>query len=272
MNVLIVFAHPEPRSLNGSLKDFAVERLRRAGHEVQVSDLYAMNWKAGLDADDNLAKQPGARFNPSMDSRQAFLEGTQSEDIAGEQEKLRWADAIILQFPLWWFSMPAIMKGWVERVYAYGFAYGVGEHSDTHWGDRYGQGTLAGKRAMLVVTTGGWASHYEPRGINGYIDDILFPIQHGILFYPGMDVLPPHVIYRAGRLDEAGFEKARDALGQRLDTLWTTAPIPFRKQNAGEYFIPALTLRPELEAGKSGFAIHVDQRSRSPRDSQNTTR
>ena len=44
---------------------------------------------------------------------------------------------------------------------------------------------------MLIVTAGGWAEHYSPRGINGPIDDILFPIQHGMLFYPGFEVLPP---------------------------------------------------------------------------------
>ncbi|NUP87978.1 MAG: NAD(P)H-dependent oxidoreductase [Burkholderiaceae bacterium] len=249
MNVLLVYAHPEPRSLNGSLKDFAIERLERAGHAVQVSDLYAMKWKPALDADDDTARQPGARFDPSLDSRKALENGTQSADIAHEQDKLRWADAVILQFPLWWFSMPAILKGWMERVYACGFAYGVGEHSDTHWGDRYGEGTLAGKRAMLMVTAGGWASHYGPRGINGPIDDILFPIQHGILYYPGFDVLPPHVIYRTSRIDEAGFSNVRDALG--------TAPVPFRRQNAGDYIIPELTLRRDLAPGQSGFGVHV---------------
>jgi NAD(P)H dehydrogenase (quinone) len=73
-----------------------------------------------------------------------------------EIDKLLWADALILQFPLWWFAMPAILKGWVDRVFAYGFAYGVGEHSDRRWGDRYGEGTLAGKPAMPIVTAGGW--------------------------------------------------------------------------------------------------------------------
>lgn len=259
MNVLLVYAHPEPKSLNGSLKDFAIQRLERAGHSVQLSDLYAMKWKAALDADDNVARPAGARFDPSLDSKRAFEDGTQSADIAREQDKLRWADAVILQFPLWWFSMPAILKGWVERVYAYGFAYGVGEHSDRHWGDRYGEGRLAGKRAMLVVTTGGWASHYAPRGINGPIDDILFPIQHGILFYPGFEVLPPHVIYRTSRIDEAAFPQVCNALGQRLDALWTTAPIPYRKQNAGDYRIPELTLQPALAPQQSGFGIHVER-------------
>lgn len=185
MKVLLIYAHPEPRSLNGGLKDFAVQHLQQAGHEVQVSDLYAMRWKAGFDADDSSAPPVGEFWRSTLDSKQAFEQGTQSADIVAEQEKLLWADTVIFQFPLWWFSMPAIMKGWIDRVYAYGFAYGVGEHSDRHWGDRYGEGTLAGKRAMLIVTTGGWVEHYAPRGINGPIDDILFPIQHGMLFYPG---------------------------------------------------------------------------------------
>src|SRR6266436_9725131 len=109
MNVLLVYAHPEPRSLNGSLKNFAVKRLEGAGHSVQVSDLYAMRWKASLDADDSLDRQADARFDPERDSKRAFENGRQSKDIALEQDKLLWADAVILQFPMWWFSMPAIL-------------------------------------------------------------------------------------------------------------------------------------------------------------------
>ncbi|MDL5366540.1 NAD(P)H-dependent oxidoreductase [Xanthomonas sp. NCPPB 2654] len=257
MNVLLVYAHPEPRSLNGALKDFAVQRLQAAGHHVQVSDLYAMRWKPTLDAQDSLDGADGDRFDPSLASKRAFADGRQSADIATEQDKLRWADAVLLQFPLWWFSLPAILKGWVDRVYAYGFAYGVGEHSDARWGDRYGEGTLAGKRAMLIVSTGGWESHYAPRGINGPIDELLFPIQHGILHYPGFDVLPPFVVHRTGRMDTDRFAQTRDALGQRLDTLWSTPPIAFRTQNGGDYAIPELTLRPQVAPGRSGFAAHV---------------
>ncbi|WP_279362316.1 NAD(P)H-dependent oxidoreductase [Xanthomonas sacchari] len=257
MNVLLVYAHPEPASLNGALKQVAVQRLQAAGHRVQVSDLYAMDWKTTVDAQDSLDGAADARFHPSRDSQRAFASGRQRADIAAEQDKLRRADALLLQFPLWWFSMPAILKGWVDRVYACGFAYGVGEHSDTHWGDRYGEGTLAGKRAMLIVTAGGWESHYAPRGINGPIDDLLFPIQHGILHYPGFEVLPPFVVYRSGRMDAARFAQTSTALGERLDTLFSTTPIAFRKQNAGDYAIPALTLREEFAPGRSGFGIHV---------------
>ncbi|WP_394836007.1 NAD(P)H-dependent oxidoreductase [Pendulispora rubella] len=263
MNVLVVYAHPEPQSLNGSLKSFTVERLVRAGHDVRVSDLYAMGWKAAADGEDFLERDRGRRLDMMKDSKHAYVTGTQAADIAGQQADLLWADAVIFQFPLWWFGMPAILKGWVERVYAYGFAYGVGEYSDKHWGDRYGEGVFKGKRAMLVVTTGGWESHYGARGINGPIEDVLFPITHGILHYPGFDVLPPVVIYRTSKMEDARFAHVREQLGQRLDGLWTDAPIAFRKQNGGDYEIPALTLKPGLEPGDGlarGFEIHLQRR------------
>ncbi|GLQ49850.1 NAD(P)H-dependent oxidoreductase [Dyella flava] len=257
MNVLLVYAHPEPRSLNGGMRDFIVERLRSAGHEVKVSDLYAMRWKATLDAEDFPQRNAAERFNPSADSKLAFLEGTQTSDVAAEQDKLRWADLVIFQFPMWWYSMPAILKGWFERVYAYGFAYGVGEHSDRRWGERFGEGVFKGKRAMLIVTTGGWEEHYSERGINGPIDDVLFPIQHGMLFYPGFDVLPPFLVYRTSKMNEQRYGETLAALGTRLDRAMLDQPIAYRRQNHGDYEIPSLTLKPELAEQRTGFALHL---------------
>src|SRR3954463_16158130 len=160
MNILIVYAHPEPQSLNGALKDLAVAHLAAQGHDVQVSDLYAMAWKTIADADDFLSHDRAERLFYERASKRAFAEGTQTPDIAAEQARLQWADLVIFQFPMWWFSMPAILKGWVERVFAYGFGYGVGVHDGPRWGDRYGEGMLAGRRAMLSVTIGGRAPHY----------------------------------------------------------------------------------------------------------------
>ena len=257
MDILLVHAHPEARSLNGTLAHFAREHLEAAGHTVRVSDLHAMRWKASLDAEDFPARDAETPFHPMHDSQRAFASGQQSADVAAEQAKLRWADVLILQFPLWWFSMPARLKGWVDRVYAHGFAYGVGEHSEQRWGERYGEGVMAGKRAMLVVTTGGWASHYGPRGINGPIDDLLFPIQHGILHYPGFDVLPPFVVYQSSRMDAERLQRTQAELAQRLDSLATTAPLPFRAQNGGDYDIPSLALRAELAPGQQGLGVHL---------------
>jgi NAD(P)H dehydrogenase (quinone) len=257
MKVLHVFAHPEPRSLNGALRAVAVRELKAQGHQIRVSDLYADGWKSQVDRADFPLLAPDARFMPAAASKGAFEADALTEDVKAEIEKLLWADILILQFPLWWFSMPAILKGWVDRVFAYGFAYGVGEHSDRRWGDRYGEGTLAGRRAMLIVTAGGWEEHYGARGINGPIDDLLFPIHHGILYYPGYDVLPPFVVYSADRLDRAGFEPLAEQLGHRMRTIATTPPIPYRRQNGGAYLIPSMQLRPELgEPGTAGFALH----------------
>src|SRR3954447_19161664 len=258
MKVLIVFAHPEPRSLNGSLRDVAVGELEAQGHQVRVSDLYAQGWTSEVGRADFPLLPQDARLAPAAASKQAFESGTLTADVKAEIEKLLWADVLILQFPLWWFSMPAILKGWVDRVFAYGFAYGVGEHSDKRWGDRYSEGRLAGKSAMLIVTAGGRQEHYSARGINGPIDDLLFPINHGILYYPGYDVLPPFVVYKADRLSEAEFERVAEQLRERMRALATTRPIPYRQQNSGDYLIPSMRLRPDLgHSGAEGFKLHV---------------
>ncbi|MCF6098812.1 NAD(P)H-dependent oxidoreductase [Mesorhizobium muleiense] len=269
MKVLLVFAHPEPRSLNGALRDVAIRELEAQGHEVLISDLYADGWKSEVDRADFPSWPPEERFLPAVASKKAFATNTLTEDIKAEIDKLLWADTLILQFPLWWYAMPAILKGWVDRVYAYGFAYGVGEHSDKRWGDRFGEGTLAGKRAMLIVTAGGWEEHYSARGVNGPIDDLLFPINHGILYYPGYDVLPPFVVYRVDRFGEADFEPVAERLRERMRTLETTRPIPYRQQNGGDYHIPSMQLRSELgDPGAAGFALHEDRataKSATPR-------
>jgi NAD(P)H dehydrogenase (quinone) len=258
MKVLLVFAHPEPKSLNGALRDVAIKELKAQGHEVRVSDLYADGWKSEVDRADFPTWPADERFSAGLASKKAFLGDTLTADVKAEIGKLLWADMLILQFPLWWYAMPAILKGWVDRVYAYGFAYGVGEHSEKRWGDRFGEGTLAGKRAMVIVTTGGWEDHYSDRGVNGPIEDLLFPINHGVLYYPGYDVLPPFVVYRVDRFSEADFEPAAERLRERMRTIETTAPIAYRQQNGGDYFIPSMKLKPGLEdAGASGFSLHV---------------
>ncbi len=254
MNVFIVYAHPEPKSLNGSLKDFAVSVLTNAGHQVQVSDLYAMKWKAVADGDDFPERNTNERLDYGSASGKAFTDGTQLPDVSTEQEKLLWADVVIFQFPLWWFSMPAILKGWIDRVYAYGFAYGVGGSEGKQW-DRYGEGTLKGRRAMLVVTLGGREPQYSIRGVNGSIDDLLFPINHGVLYYPGMTVLPPLVVYQARRIQEEEYKKLCQVYEQRLLTLNTIESIPYRPQNGGDYD-DQQELKPGLEGNATGLAIH----------------
>lgn len=263
MNVFIVYAHPEPRSLNGALRDLAVKTLAGLGHSVEVSDLYAMDWKARADGADFLDRAATERLRYARESGHAFATGTQTPDVIREQEKLLWADAVILQFPLWWFSMPAILKGWVDRVFAFGFAYGVGPHGGERWGDRYGEGTLAGRRAMLSITIGGREPHYSERGVNGRLDDVLFPIQHGILFYPGMTVLPPYTVFQTDHTSDERWQEIAKNWRARLRSLFDEVPIPYRRQNAGHYDTRQ-ALKPGLGAGEGGTRIHLVQRGDPP--------
>lgn len=250
MNVLVVYAHPKPDSLTGALKDVAVDQLRADGHEVRISDLYAMGWKAHADTEDFGAV---SETNFMLASGAAYQEGTLRADIQAEQQKLLWADAVLLHFPLWWFSMPAILKGWVDRVFTCGFAYGAGGTALP----RYGAGVLAGRRAMLVVSIGGKEPSYSDRGINGPVEDLLFPIQHGILYYPGMDVLPPFLVHGAIRLDSERFDTVAADLRARMTELPKIEPIGFRPQGGGDYD-RRLRLEPGREPhGASGFELHI---------------
>ncbi|WP_142054754.1 NAD(P)H-dependent oxidoreductase [Pseudonocardia kunmingensis] len=254
MNVLWVFAHPEPRSLSGTLRADGARVLRELGHEVRTTDLYAMRWNPVVDRADFAAAE-GERLIVGDASERAHCGGSLSPDIRTQQDELRWADAVVLQFPLWWYGMPAILKGWFDRVFVKGFAYGVRDPG-TRRTRRYGDGLLRGTRALAVVTAGAPEPSIGPRGVNGDIEQLLFPLLHGTLFYTGMDVLPPFVVSGADRMSDDGCAAASERLTERLRTLATAAPIPFRPQDGGDYD-DDLVLRPEVVPGGSGLGVHV---------------
>jgi NAD(P)H dehydrogenase (quinone) len=160
MKALIVYAHPEPKSFNGAMKDLSVETLRGRGDEVEVTDLYAMRFNAVVAADDFHGERADPEFlSIAAEQTRACERGTLASDIVTEQKKLARAEILILQFPIWWFGMPAILKGWADRVLARGFAYVAGRKYDT--------GMLRGKTAMIAATTGTSADTYTPDGIDG---------------------------------------------------------------------------------------------------------
>jgi NAD(P)H dehydrogenase (quinone) len=209
MRVLIVFAHPEPKSLNGSLKDVAVQALEEKKHEVKVSDLYSMGFKATLDQEDFLNLQNPERFNPIMEQLHAAQTDGFAQDIKKEMEKVEWADLVIFQFPIWYGGMPAILKGWMERVFASGFS------SDMFQGKIYDKGLLKGKKAMLSFTTGGAEESY-------YIDmpdrdpASLLPVVTENLKFSGFELLKPFVIFGAIMLSEEDAEQYFEAYKKHL--------------------------------------------------------
>jgi NAD(P)H dehydrogenase (quinone) len=116
-------------------------------------------------------------------------------EVEAEIAKIESADLMIWQFPLWWFGLPAILKGWVDRVFAMGRTYGNGRIYDT--------GKFRGKKALLSLTTGGPKAAYLADGFNGDLDAILRPIQRGMLEFTGFSVLAPQVIYGPVRANDA---------------------------------------------------------------------
>jgi NAD(P)H dehydrogenase (quinone) len=233
MNVLWVFAHPEQSSLNGALRDEGLSALTEGGHEYRLSDLYAMKWKAAADRDDAAEKA----------------------DVLAEQEKIAWADALVVQFPLWWYGMPAILKGWFDRVFVKGYAYGVRDPDRPGRTLRYGEGKLSGKRALVVVTSGSPEAPLGPRGINGQLDQVLFPLLHGTLWYTGIAALPPAAVYGADRISPGQYAAAVARVRARVAGIEHTEPLDFRSQNGGDYD-DALVLRPDLSPGASGLGVH----------------
>jgi NAD(P)H dehydrogenase (quinone) len=220
MNVLIVVAHEEPKSFNAAMRDHAVGVLRESGHSVEVSDLYAMNFNPVGGRHDFTKLKDSAFFKYGVEQANAAKAGAFAADVAEEQRKLFAADFLIFQFPLWWFGLPAILKGWVDRVFAAGLIYGGGK-----W---YSNGVFRGRRAMLALSTGGGPSIYSPRGLNGDMETILFPINHGILYFVGYDVLPPFIAWSPARVSDEQRRKCLDEYADRLRNWRTAQPLPYR--------------------------------------------
>lgn len=219
MNILIVHAHPEPRSFNGALTDTARHTLAEAGHAVVVSDLYALGWNPRSDRGNFTGTLDPEVFKQQLEEAHASETGGFAADVQAELDKLLGCDVLIFQFPLWWFSLPAMLKGWVDRVFAMGAVYGGGL-----WYDR---GRFAGRRAMLSLTAGGPATMYGPDGLNGDIDLLLYPIQHGMLRFTGFDVLPPFIAWQPARIGDDARRAYLEQYRQRLLTLATTPPLRF---------------------------------------------
>lgn len=219
MNVLIVYAHPEPKSFNGALKDLAVSELTTLGHQVKVSDLYAMNFKAVADSDDFHLRQDKDFLKYAVEQKNAVHTNSFSKDIREEQEKLIWADFVIFQFPLWWYSVPAILKGWFDRVFASDFAYKNNMRYDT--------GCLKGRKAMISTSTGSPQQVFTPYGMDGDIhENILFHINHGMLYFVGLEPVEPFIAWAPSR-DEEGRRRYLEEYKWRLNHLLEIPSIPY---------------------------------------------
>lgn len=204
---LIVHAHPELHSFSTAQMETAAQALRDAGYRVDILDLYAEAWAPAL-AREEFAPVEG-RFKPQAEQMRAVKDGTLNTAVKAHLDRLLAADLLILSFPMWWFSLPAILKGWVDRVFVMGAVFG-GDYG------LFGDAALATKRAMLLFTTGGPAESFRRGGAFGSMDDFLFHIHRGMLEFVGYRVLNPVVTFGPARMTDpertAALEAVRDSV------------------------------------------------------------
>lgn len=190
---LIVHAHPEPHSFSSAQMATAAQTLGDAGYRVDVLDLYADGWAPVL-ARDEFAPVDG-HFKPQAEQLRAMQDGALDTAVRDHLDRLLAADLLVLSFPMWWFSLPAILKGWVDRVFVMGGVFG----------GNYGifdDAALTGRQAMLLMTTGGASESFRPGGAYGSMDDFLFHIHRGMLEFVGFQVLEPVATYAPARMSD----------------------------------------------------------------------
>jgi len=187
MKHLIIYAHPNQESLNGQFKQAIEKILVQQKQDVIVRDLYTLGFDPVLSLEDMTGQR----------------KGIVNELIKNEQEYIKWADIVTFIYPIWWTGMPAIMKGYIDRVFSYGFAY------------RYDQGIqkglLTGKQAIILNTHGKSNEEYSTIGMD---KALLLTSDKGIYTYCGFQVKEHFFFDKADRatpeIVEIWLSKIRD--------------------------------------------------------------
>lgn len=180
MKHLIIYAHPNQDSLNSSLKQTVIHTLEKENQEFVVRDLYQLDFDPVL----------------SLEDIKGQRQGLVAMDIRQEQEYISWAESITFIYPIWWTGMPAIMKGYIDRVMSYGFAY------------RYNQGVqkglLEGKQAVIINTHGKSNAEYKAIGMD---KALLLTSDKGIYDYCGLEVKQHFLFDQADKATPESIEK-----------------------------------------------------------------
>jgi NAD(P)H dehydrogenase (quinone) len=219
LNILIVHAHPEPQSFSSSLANATANTLRELGHEVVVSDLFAMGFQPVSDRRNFTSVKDAGYYKQQMEEMYATEHGGFAAELDAEMKKLESADLLVFSFPLWWFGMPAILKGWVDKVFAMGRVYGGAKLYEC------GVGSSRGARAMVLMTTGGVPASYGGRGVNPPLRAILEPINHGVFWFNGYEPLEPFVAWSVARVGDEERAGYLTSLRERLAGIFEEKPL-----------------------------------------------
>lgn len=212
MNVLIVYAHHEPSSFTAAMKNQTSAVLASQGHQVEISDLYGLGFNP-LAQKWDFVTTSGGHFNYMLEQKHAArLDNAFSPDIVAEIQKVESADMLLIVTPIWWLSVPAILKGWFDRVLAMGVAWDGGQF--------YEKGLMRSKQAMVIAAAGHPAEYYQESGLHRTTPvQMLHSINHGTLAFCGYDVHEPYVALNIlGVSNEAKAQMLHD-LQYRLEHL-----------------------------------------------------
>lgn len=220
-NIFVVYAHHEPTSFTAAMNNLVVQVLSSQGHNVVASDLYGQGFNA-LAQKWDFVTTSGKHFNYMYEQKHAAELGMSfAPDITGEIEKLKTAELVIFVAPFWWMSLPAVLKGWFERVLAMGVAWDSGKI--------YEQGLMRGKQAMLVLSVGHPEDYYGEMGLHKMsLAAILHPINHGVLGFCGFDVHEPFTALNVVGAEQPERDQILKELAFRVENM-INSPIWFSK-------------------------------------------
>lgn len=253
MKAHIVLAHPESQSFNGQLARLSRDTLAGMGWDTSLSDLYADGFDPREGRMHYQAFADESRFHTQTEQRWHAERGTTPRDVEAEQSKLLAADLLVVHFPLWWFGMPAILKGWIDRVFVYGPVY--------RGSMRYDAGVCRGKRMLACVTLGASAESCSFNGREGdsrlHAWPLVFPFR-----YIGFDVLEPvffHGVGGVASMESADgtteTERYMQRWSQLLGTLDRHPVMPFNRDTDFDDSKRLLPQAPEY----SPFVSHRSQ-------------
>jgi NAD(P)H dehydrogenase (quinone) len=175
MKVLVLYAHPERRSFCGAVLDQFLAGVTQGGGEVRLRDLYQLHFNPCLGIEEFVRERKGGDI------------GAVPRDVCEEQEHVLWSDAIVFVCPLWWSDVPAILKGWFDRVWTKGFAWAYSGTPELRQG--------RSRRALMLVTAGASLEKLKSDGIVEALQSVVvgdrfrnagFEAEE-VVFFPNLD-------------------------------------------------------------------------------------
>jgi NAD(P)H dehydrogenase (quinone) len=191
MDYLIIYAHPNPKSFNHAILEQVESELIKRKKTYEIRDLNALH------------------FNPVLDGKDftAMSRGIYLDDVKTEQDFILKSKTLIFIYPIWWFGMPSILKGYIDRIFSHGFAF--------RFTDKGPEGLLKGKKVIIFNTTGGPQENYQAAG---FLSALKTTTEIGIFEFCGMKVIEHPYFFAVPYVPEEARKKMLEGI-QEKETL-----------------------------------------------------